>query len=52
MGGAQALVDLLEHFDLAKKIDNNSVPREMQRYDRCKYFVPCMLKARLQEGPD
>ena len=51
-GGAQALVDLLEHFDLAKKIDNSSVPREMQRYEGCKYFVPCMLKARLQEGPD
>ena len=49
-GGAQALVDLLEHFDLAKKIDNSSVPREMQRYEGCKYFVPCMLKARLQEG--
>ena len=51
-GGAQALVDLLEHFDLAKKIDNSSVPREMQRYDGCKYFVPCMLNARLQEGLD
>ena len=51
-GGAQALVDLLEHFDLARKIDNSSVPREMQRYEGCKYFVPCMLKARLQEGLD
>ena len=51
-GGAQALVDLLEHFDLAKKIDKNSVPREMQRYEGCKYFVPCMLNARLQEGLD
>ena len=51
-GGAQALVDLLEHFDLAKKIDKNSVPREMQWYDGCKYFVPSMLNARLQEGPD
>ena len=49
-GGAQALVDLLEHFDLARKIDNSSVPREMQWYEGCKYFVPCMLKARLQEG--
>ena len=51
-GGAQALVDLLEHFDLARKIDNSSVPRKMQRYEGCKYFVPCMLKARLQEGLD
>ena len=50
--GAQALVDLLEHFDLAKKISNSSVPKEMQRYNGYKYFVPCMLKARLQEGPD
>ena len=49
-GGAQALVDLLEHFDLARKIDNCSVPREMQRYEGCKYFVPCMLRAQLQEG--
>ena len=49
-GGAQALADLLEHFDLAKKI--SSVPREMQRYEGHKYFVPCMLKARSQEGPD
>ena len=52
MGGAQALVDLLEHFDLARKIDNSSVPRVMQRYEGCKYFVPCMLNARLQEGLD
>ena len=51
-GGAQALVDLLEHFDLARKIDDSSVSREMQRYEGCKYFVPCMLNARLQEGPD
>ena len=48
--GAQALADLLEHFDLAKKI--SSVPREMRRYEGHKYFVPCMLKARSQEGPD
>ena len=47
-GGAQALADLLEHFNLAKKI--SSVPREMQWYKGHKYFVPCMLKARSQEG--
>ena len=48
-GGAQALADLLEHFDLAQKI--SSVPKEMQHYKGCKYFVPCMLKAQAQEGP-
>ena len=48
-GGAQALADLLEHFNLAKKI--NSVPTEMQLYEGRKYFVPCMLKARSEEGP-
>ena len=51
-GGAQALVDLLEHFDLAKKIDNSSVPREMQWFKGYKYFVPCMLEAQFQENPD
>ena len=50
-GGAQALVDLLEHFDLAKKIDNSSVPKEIRRHNGYMYFVPCMLKDRLQEGP-
>ena len=47
-GGAQALVDLMEYFDLAKKI--NSVPREMQQCKGYMYFVPCMLKVRSQEG--
>ena len=46
--GAQALVDLLEYFDLAKEI--NSIPRELQQYKGRQYFVPCMLKARSQEG--
>ena len=41
-GGAQAIVDLLDHFDLAKKI--MSVPREVQRHSGQKYFIPCMLK--------
>jgi GTPase SAR1 family protein len=43
-GGAQALADLLEHFDLAKSI--SQCPRDMQSYPGIKYFVPCMLKAR------
>ena len=47
-GGAQALADLLEHFDLAQKI--SSVPREMEHYRGHKYFVPCMLKARSPES--
>ena len=49
-GGAQALADLLEHFDLAHKI--SQCPREMQHYKGNKYFVPCMLKARPDDGPD
>ena len=49
-GGAQGLADLLEHFDLAHKI--SQCPREMQHYDGKKYFVPCMLKARPDDGPD
>ena len=49
-GGAQALADLLEHFDLAHIISN--CPREMQYYKGNKYFVPCMLKARPHDGPD
>ena len=46
-GGAQAIVDLLYHFDLAKKI--MSVPREVQRHFGPKYFIPCMLKNLSQE---
>ena len=42
-GGAQSLADLLEHFDLAKKI--SQCPRDMQLYTGMKYFMPCMLKA-------
>ena len=48
-GGAQALADLLEHFDLAHKIGQS--PIEMQHYKGNKYFVPCMLKAR-PDSPD
>ena len=48
-GGAQALVDLLEHFDLAKEI--SSVPKKVKPSEGRKYFVPCMLKARSQRGP-
>ena len=42
-GGAQSLADLLEHFDLAKKI--SQCPSDMQQYKGMKYFMPCMLKA-------
>ena len=53
VGGGQALMDLLEHFDLAKRID--VYPREMGFYKGIKYFVPCMVKVRpkgfnIQEG--
>ena len=41
-GGPQALADLLDHFDLAKKI--SQCPRDMQQYKGIKYFMPCMLK--------
>ena len=44
VGGGQALMDLLEHFDLAKQID--VYPREMGFYRGIKYFVPCMVKVR------
>ena len=44
VGGGQALMDLLEHFDLAKRID--VYPREMGFYKGIKYFVPCMVKVR------
>ena len=44
--GAQALVDLLDHFDLAKKI--MSVPREVRHFGQ-NYFIPCMLKKVSQE---
>ena len=44
MGGGQALMDLLEHFDLAKQI--YVYPREMGFYKGIKYFVPCMVKVR------
>ena len=43
-GGPQALADLLDHFDLAKKI--NQCPRDMEQYKGIKYFMPCMLKVR------
>ena len=42
VGGGQALMDLLEYFDLAKQID--VYPREMGFYKGIKYFVPCMVK--------
>ena len=49
-GGAQGLADLLEHFDLACKI--SQCPRDMDLYEGNKYFVPCMLNARPNNGPD
>ena len=45
-GGAQAIVDLLDHFDLAKKI--TSVPSGI-KCQGLKYFIPCMLKNLSQE---
>ena len=44
VGGGQALMDLLEHFDLAKHID--VYPRVIGLYKGMKYFVPCMVKVR------
>ena len=41
-GGPQALADVLEHFDLAKKISH--CPDDMGFYKGIKYFVPCMLQ--------
>ena len=41
-GGAQAIVDLLDHFDFAKKI--TSVLIEVEHHPGQKYFIPCMLK--------
>ena len=41
-GGPQALADLLDHFDLAKRIKN--FPEDMSFYKGHKYFVPCFLK--------
>ena len=41
-GGPQALVDLLDHFDLAKRIQK--FPDDMSYYKGLKYFVPCFLK--------
>ena len=41
-GGSQALVDLLDHFDLAKRIEK--FPCNMSFYKGLKYFVPCFLK--------
>ena len=43
-GGPQALADLLDHFDLAKKI--SQCPKDMQPCKGIKYFMPCMLKVR------
>ena len=40
--GAQAIVDLLDHFDFAKKI--TSVLIEVEHHPGQKYFIPCMLK--------
>ena len=41
-GGAQAIVDLLDHFDFAKTI--TSVLIEVEHHPGQKYFIPCMLK--------
>ena len=47
-GGPQALVDLLDHFDLAKRIEK--FPRDMTFYKGLKYFVPCFLKVQPKCG--
>ena len=47
--GPQALVDLLDHFDLAKEI--SQCPTDMEFSLGKKYFVPCMLKARPNGAP-
>ena len=47
-GGAQAMVDLLDHFDLAKEV--TSVPNDVQQCPGKKYFIPCILKNLSQEG--
>lgn len=41
-GGPQAIVDLLDHFDLAKKI--SEWPQNMNDSKGAKYFMPCILK--------
>ena len=41
-GGPQAIVDLLDHFDLAKKI--SEWPQHMNDSKGKKYFMPCILK--------
>ena len=41
-GGPQAIVDLLDHFDLAKKI--SEWPLDMNDSKGAKYFMPCILK--------
>ena len=47
-GGPQALVDLLDHFDLAKKIEK--FPNDMSYYKGLKYFVPCFLRVQPNSG--
>ena len=41
-GGPQAIVDLLDHFDLVKKI--SEWPLDMNYSKSAKYFMPCILK--------
>ena len=48
VGGPQALADLLDHFDLAKRIQK--IPDDMSFYKGLKYFVPCFLKVQPNEG--
>lgn len=40
--GPEALVELLDHFDLAKKI--KKCPEKFQHIAGDKYFIPCMLE--------
>ena len=51
-GGPQALVDLLDHFDLAKRIEKLSEENDMTLYKGLKYFVPCFLKVQPKSGSE
>jgi GTPase SAR1 family protein len=48
-GGPQALVDLLEHFDLAQEI--SECPHDVSSSRGRKYFIPSMLKLQPKSDP-
>ena len=49
-GGPQALVDLLDHFDLVKTI--HKFPHDMGFYKGLKYFVPSFLKVQIKSASE